>query len=259
LDETFQNYINRVTQLVLPANQQIQIQNIQQSPKFELGEAVYFPGYSVITPPEKEDSSNQDFYEQLTDLQKQLSEKLEGNLLIPLPRDSFHLTVADLIWDSNYRQAIKENPHFEEELRKQIEISFQQYQGTLTKKKVMVWQLLGIGIRPRAILACLVPQDRESHEPIIDLRRSIYQNRALFGLGIEQQYDFTAHITLGYFNEIPANLNRDRLIETLSQINDQLLEVQPQVFTIHRAELRKFDTMMSYYREPDWPVIVWED
>jgi hypothetical protein len=243
---------------VLPANHQIQIQNIQQSPKFEAGNPMPFPGYSVITPPAEEDAVNNEFYAQLTQLQQQLSQQLDPNFFIPLPPDSFHITIADLIWDSGYRQALRDNPEFEQQLREQIQVSFQQYQTTLTETEPIAWQLLGLTIRPRAILAALVPKERQSYEPIIELRRSIYQNAALIGLGIEQQYDFTAHITLGYFGEITADLNRDRLIGIISQINDQLLDIQPEVFLIERAELRKFDNMMRYYRESDWSVVTWK-
>jgi hypothetical protein len=74
-------------------------------------------------------------------------------------------------------------------------------------------------------------------------------------LGIEQQYYFTAHITLGYFGEISDNLNRDHVANILTEFNDQCLETEPQFLQIKQAELRKFDDMMSYDRESDWPVL----
>jgi len=63
----------------------------------------------------------------------------------------------------------------------------------------------------------------------------------LTGLGIEQHYHFTAHITLGYFGDLSPNLDRDRLASTIFELNQQWLET-PQ-FWVHRAELRKFDDM----------------
>lgn len=258
MNETYQDYINRVTRLVLPATHHLQIQNIQHSPKFEGGKPVSFPGYSVITPPGEEDSVNTEFYRQLTTVQQQLGQRLDSDLLVPLPPNSFHVTLADLIWDNSYRQAVKENPEFEARLKEQIQASFQSYQQNITVNQPLTWQLLGLAIRPRAILVCLVPTERESYEPIMQLRGSIYQNAALIGLGIEQQYDFTAHITLGYFGEIREDLDRDRLSKIISQVNDSLLAVESPVFTVHRAELRKFDTMVDYYREPDWAILTWE-
>ena len=104
-------------------------------------------------------------------------------------------------------------------------------------------------------MACLVPKDQRSYEAVIKLRRALYQNPGLIGLGIEQQYDLTAHITLGYFDRISESLNRDRLCIILSQINDRLVESELPEFTIDRAELRKFEDMVRYNRESDWAVV----
>ena len=114
--------------------------------------------------------------------------------------------------------------------------------------------MLGLTVMPRAVGVCLVPKDEGSYEQILKFRRTIYQNPNLIALGIEQQYHFTAHITLGYFGNVSPNLDRDRLSNTLFQLNQQWLET-PQELWVHRAELRKFDDMTRYYREPDWPVM----
>lgn len=256
MNETYQEYINRVAQLTLPGTCSSQLQTIQTSPKFVDGQPISFPGYSIITPPSKEDNFNQKFYNQIKFVQQSITQQLDPNFIIPLPPESFHFTLADLIWDDSYKQAVQDNPQFETQLQKQIELSFQQYQ---TEQKnhpsTIQWQLLGVTVRPRAIMACLVPKDQASYQAIIDLRRCIYQNAGLIGLGIEQQYDFTAHITLGYFGSIDSNLNRSQVCVILSQISDRLLESEPTFITINRAELRKFDNMLNYYRQPDWTAI----
>ena len=251
MDETYQAYVNRVARLTILESYQTQLQNIQESPKFQDGEAVSFPGYSVITPPWQDDEQNSDFYSQLQASQQQLVQQLQG-VIIPVPPDSFHVTVADLIWDSDYREAVRVNPEFDAQLRKRIEDSFKQYQPS---KHGVGWQLLGLMLRPRAIAVCLVPQNEGSYQQISKLRRSIYQNSELINLGIEQQYYFTAHVTLGYFNKIPSDLDRDRLCKTLVAFNDQWLEADPQILTIEQVQLRKFDNMMRYYRESSWPVL----
>lgn len=255
MDETYQDYVNRVARLTLPHNCSMQLQIIQQSPKFVDGKPVFFPGYSVITPPNPEDKTNQSFYTQLVKLQEQLFQQLESGLLISLPPESFHLTAADLIWGDSYLHVVAENENFEQNLREQIAASFQQYQQEVKIDSPIEWQLWGIVIRPRAIMATLVPKDQNSYQQIIALRRSLYQNPGLIALGIEQQYDFTAHITLGYFDRIPTNLNRDRLCVTLSQINDRLVETKLPLFTVKRLELRKFQNMIDYCRESDWAVV----
>jgi hypothetical protein len=74
-------------------------------------------------------------------------------------------------------------------------------------------------------------------------------------LGIEQQYNFTAHITLGYFDEIPANFNIETTTEQLNQINDHWLESEPQIFKIRQAELRHFSDMTQFQRDADDPIL----
>lgn len=254
MDESYQEYINRVATLTLPGACAMQLQSIQQSPKFIGGKPVSFPGYSVITPTAGDDKANGEFYQQVANLQEQVLKQLGEDFFIALPTESFHFTLADLIWDESYRQAVAANPNFDRELQQQVAASFQEYQAE-AHGKPLVWQLWGAVIRPRAIMACLVPKDRESYQAVIKLRRSLYQNAGLIALGIEQQYDLTAHVTLGYFDDIPDLLNRDRLCIILSQINDRLVESELPEFTISQAQLRRFENMFQYEREPDWAVV----
>lgn len=254
MDESYQEYINRVARLTLPSVCALQLQGIQQSPKFVDGKPVSFPGYSVITPPAAEDDVNQKFYQQLETLQRQLFDGLGQNFFIPLPTTSFHFTLADLIWDESYRQVVKDNPNFDRELQQQVAASMNEYQAEWDHQPIS-WQLWGVITRPRAIMACLVPKDQNSYQSVIKLRRALYQNAGIIGLGVEQQYDLTAHITLGYFDHIPDSLNRDRLCIVMSQINDRLVESELAEFTLKQAELRKFEDMIHYNRESDWAVV----
>jgi hypothetical protein len=254
LDESYQEYINRVARLTLPSACALQLQGIQQSPKFVEGKPVSFPGYSVITPPAAEDDVNQQFYQQLDTLQRQLFDGLGQNFFIPLPMASFHFTLADLIWDESYRQVVKDNPSFDRELQRQVAASIDEYQAESDNQPIF-WQLWGIITRPRAIMACLVPKDQNSYQSVIKLRRALYQNAGIISLGVEQQYDLTAHITLGYFDNIPDSLNRDRLCIVMSQINDRLVESELPQFTLKQAQLRKFEDMINYKREEDWAVV----
>lgn len=259
MDESYQDYINRVARLTLPNTCSMQLQTIQHSPKFIEGKPVPFPGYSIITPPAEEDRANEKFYAQVRTLQQQLSQQLDKDFLVSLPEASFHFTLADLVWDESYRQIVAANPNFDQELQQQVIASFTQYQDAVENLKPLTWQLWGIITRPRAIMACLVPKDQESYDSVIQLRRSLYQNSGLIGLGIEQQYDLTAHITLGYFDQIPDTLNRDHLCIVMSQINDRLVESELSTMTIKEIQLRKFEDMVQYNREPDWASVQFEE
>ncbi|MBW4622206.1 MAG: DUF1868 domain-containing protein [Cyanosarcina radialis HA8281-LM2] len=259
MDESYQTYLNRAAKLTLPATYESQVHHLQESPKFAPApdgsrQAVSFPGYSVITPSWEEESENSEFYANLKALQADLVERLDDNLLVPIPPESFHLTLADLIWDSAYRELAASKPDFEEQLREAIAQSFGQCQQAVEGHAPSGWQIFGLMVMPRALAVCLLPQNRDAYEQILQLRRFIYQNPRLIALGIEQQYHFTPHVTLGYFGEIRPQLDRMSLASILSQLNQQWLE-RPQQLWVKQAQLRKFDDMTRYYRQPDWPVL----
>ncbi|HBB33297.1 MAG TPA: DUF1868 domain-containing protein [Cyanobacteria bacterium UBA8803] len=260
MDDTYQTYLNRVARQTLPATYQSQLHYIQESLKFERlpdgsRKAVPFPGYTVVTPPWGEESENSAFYTNLQDIQQKLLQELNPGLMIALPPDSFHLTLADLIWESAYLDAQQANPEFEQQLQERIGESFQKYKQLGHRGNPIGWQLLGLIVMPRALGVCLAPKDEESYQRILHLRRLIYQNPGLIALGIEQQYHFTAHITLGYFGDIPPDLDRDRISNLLSALNQELLTKDTTAFWVQRAQLRKFDDMLRYYRAEEWPSV----
>jgi hypothetical protein len=256
LDNNYQTYLNRVARLTLPEAYKSQVQHIQPSYKFHspsgVPQAAPFPGYTLITPPAAEDSQNSAFYTELQNYQQELLKlPMIANLIVPVPSVSFHLTLADLIWDSAFLHAAAENPQFTEELNSCLSEMFQQYQRSIPLEKPILWQILGLIVMPRAVGVCLVPKDESCYEEMINFRRRVYQNSRLIALGIEQHYHLTAHITLGYFGEISPDLDRTELSNIFSEFNQQSPVNIPD-FSIHRVELRKFDDMTHYYRQQDW-------
>lgn len=259
MDDNYQTYLNRVARMMLPESYKSQVQHIQESPKFQPRseggfQAVPFPGLTTITPPGSEDGDNLAFYNHLKDCQEQFLQLLGADVFVPVPASSFHLTLADLIWDSTYRDVSSENPQFDAQLSDAMAHIFQQSQPLVSGGIPIRWQLLGLMVMPRALGVSLLPVEESSYDRIIKFRRTIYQNSNLIALGVEQQYHFTAHITLGYFGQTSSNLDRDRLSSSLFEFNQRWLENPPE-FLVKRAELRKFDDMTHYYRQPDWPVL----
>lgn len=247
--------------MTIPEAFQSQVQYIQPSPKFQKQSSgaiqpAPFPGYTVISPPCSDDDRNTTFYQHLQAYQQQLLEQLEPGLLIAVPSDSFHFTLADLIWANAFRHACDENAAFEHRLQSCVAQVFQKSESLVQSEKPIYWQVIGLFLRTRALGVCLVPKDENSYERVLQLRRMLYQSPDLIALGIEQQYNFTAHITLGYFGEPAATVDHDRLAQTLINLNDYWLEAaEPADMSVHRAELRKFDDMTHYYRESGWPVL----
>ncbi len=260
MDEAYQSYVEQVARLTQPTVYPTQLKNIQESPKFQWDEQGKvkprsFPGYSVITPPYQDDTTNSEFYEHLAETQQRLLNKLPEDWLLPVPARSFHVTLADLIWGDAFERIIEQNPQFESQLKYQIATSFEDFQNHNFTCKPLQWQLLGFIIRPRAIIVALLPKDETSYQQVIQLRRCIYQNQGLLSLGLEQHYYFLAHVTLGYFAREIQESEQDEVCNILTTINDQWLEADPKILTIERAELRRFSDMTSFIREPDFPVV----
>ncbi|MGL5082391.1 MAG: DUF1868 domain-containing protein [Microcoleaceae cyanobacterium] len=256
MDDIYQVYVSRVAHMTLPEAYLSQLEYIQESPKYQLDAsgtriAVPFPGYSVITPTAGEDPQNQEFYKSLQTCQHQLGKVFGTELLIPVSPESLHFTLADLIWDSSY-QAACQAPEFEPQLRQAIAQSFAIFTETQPQAAI-TWQVFGILVMARAIGVCLVPKDETSYNATAQFRRVIYQNSDLMALGIEQQYHFTAHITLGYFGTIPTDLNREQISHDLSELNHQWIDA-PQDLSVYQAHLSKFEDMTQYHRESNWPM-----
>ena len=257
MDENYQIHLNRILRMTLPDTYQTQVQHIQPSPKFQRRpeggwQAVSFPGYTVITPPGTEDSKNADLYTRLEQYQYQSIDCLGSDLLIPVPPSSFHLTLADVIWDSAYRHA-SQDPTFDQVLRRQVAESFQQCDPFLSGEPIR-FQVVGLMVMARALAAALAATDEMGYYKILNMRRSIYQNSGLMGIGIEQQYYFTPHITLGYFGDLSA-VDRGQLSQQFEALNQIWVGAEPQEFWVYEAQLRQFPDMTLYTRAADWPVL----
>ncbi|TVR06744.1 MAG: DUF1868 domain-containing protein [Phormidium sp. GEM2.Bin31] len=258
MDNTYQDYLERIAHLTTPATHGSKLEHIVESPKFVPGEdgrrqPVSFPGYSIITPPGAEDQANPQFYQVMADCQNRIAQRLGANLFAVVPPDSFHVTLADLIWNGAYEEA-SYDPQFDKKLQQCIGEIFDRIQPSLSSPQSPQWQMSGLVVMPRAIAVTLNPHDEAAYDRIIALRRALYQSRALMNLGIEQQYNLTAHVTLGYFGSASEPLNCQELAQFLDDCAQAAMATAPP-FWVKRAELRKFTDMTRYERSPDFPVL----
>ena len=248
---SYQGYVNKVIQTTLTTNYQQQLKFIQSSPKFSQGKAMPFPGYTIMTPPQKEDIYNDGIYQSLIELQNQLHTQLEPDFFVPLPPETFHVTVADLIWNKEYLNAVKEKEHFEQSLITQIDHIFTESAKEIEQITNLDLEVIGISIFPRAITVCFIPTE-ESYEPLMKIRQLIYQNEQIINLGIEQHYDFIGHVTLGYLQQVSEDLDRNKVGSIITEINNQWIANDLPMFNIKQWELRKFEDMVTYIRQPEW-------
>lgn len=254
MNTSYQSYVNKVIQMALAANYKQQLKFIQSSPKFNRGKAEEFPGYTIMTPLAKEDKFNQQINKSLEELQKQIKEQLNSNFLVAVPPETFHITVADLIWDKTYINAVKENHNFDKLLVEEISNIFAKSEVIVANVDSLDLEVLGISIFPRAIAVCFIPTE-ESYEILIKLRQLIYQNEQIINLGIEQQYDFVGHLTLGYFDDIPEDLDYEKVESIIKNANNQWIANDLPMFNIKQWELRKFSDMVTYIYKPELPQI----
>ncbi|MEB3356814.1 MAG: DUF1868 domain-containing protein [Synechococcales bacterium] len=262
MDDLFTNYVNRLARMTLPETYQTQVQNIQPSAKYQRSadgevEPLSFPGYSVITPPWRDDPNNKAPYSLLENFQQTVVQEIPAGVFAPVPPASFHMTIADLIWADQYRHAA-DTPGFEADLRDRIQQSFQIYQSKYDRSLApLEWELMGLIVMPRAIAIGLAPKTEQTYERILTLRRTLYQNSDLIALGVEQQYHLTGHITLGYFTDLANTVDRQAFYQACISLSHHWIEhVNAKPLQVVRAELRKFDDMTRYIREDDWPVVM---
>ena len=260
MDDQYHIYINRLMGMTRVEHYCHQLGLIQPSSKFALVDGqttpTEFPGYSLTTPPGHEDllnGVNGGFFDRLASVQEELwriCQPQSSQFMAALPRDTYHLTLADLIWDANYRQQLETIDNYEWKLRAEIgEILSQKANGY---QKPIQLKVLGFLVMTRAIAVALAPNTEADYQHILDLRRAVYQHPPLLGLGVEQQYHFTGHITLGYFTQVPEGLDLDLLSRHLDRLNNEFLDGFPE-FLLERVELRKFDNMTDFKRLDNWP------
>jgi hypothetical protein len=255
MDDNYHSYLNRVAKMTLPDTYATQVNTLQESPKFKLqGQQrvpVEFSGYSIITPTANQDAANSKLYENLQQCQEQIAKQVAPDLVALVSPESFHMTVADLIWANSYHNLADHDPSFEDKLHQQIAAGIAGYQSTSAEP--VRWQIMGLMLRPRAISVSLVPANEESYDRVLAFRRSVYQNPGLMDLGVEQQYHFTAHITIAYFGNVQQEFDRQALSHTLQDLNIQWIEAAPEL-SFSRVELRKFTDMNNYQRAENWPI-----
>lgn len=258
MDDNYQAYLDRIASLTTPSAHASKLQHVVESPKFVptpdgTRKPAPFVGFSIITPPGSQDATNAEFYRAMAAAQAKICDRLSPNFFAPVPPESFHFTLADLIWASAYEDAAM-NPQFDARLRDCIGEIFQAAQPSLNSANSPRWKASGLVVMPRAIAMTLIPADEAAYDRLLRLRRALYQNPQLMGLGVEQQYYLTAHVTLGYFGQAPADLDREAVAKFLADCSDEAIAAAPP-FVLQRAEFRKFEDMTRYERQPNFPVL----
>jgi len=212
-------------------------------------EPMEHPGYTVITPSFEDESHNVKTYARLGDIQHVLLKQLTLSKLAPAPVTAFHITVADLVAGEVYKNRVKGAS--EQELLQALSSIFSQ----LILAGPMCMKVLGVSLFTSGfIIAVVGAVTEEGYERLVLLRNAIYRDERLRALGVERKFKFTGHITLAYVEEALSRQDQGRLAGALMAINQRFFD-NPLPLYLARAEVRKFDNMLGFYRQGGWPVL----
>ncbi len=174
---------------------------------------------------------------------KTLQEKIQvlTHDFAPVPPETFHLTVADLIWGDKYAALIQSQGC--EMQNTQI---FQRvnaiFQGLEIRSLTQHATIVGVGGFPGAVVA-FVNFEEAVYNRIMTLRDKIYTDLILAQYGVFRERPFLGHITLGYIEGVPPHGLNDAL-NTIRFTTDFML---PQwTFELSGVGIYTFRSMSEY-------------
>lgn len=229
-----------------------QVKTLGKFKKSNVGvwEPIQYEGYTLITPTFLDDQDNAGCYGILNKVREDLWEDLNFPQIVHAPATAFHMTVARLISSDIYETRLK-NTHEEEFL-----LTIQELFSRISLLGPLKFEVKGLSIFPQGVIAALVsPVTEGDYQRLQAFRDSIYGDKVLTDLGVDRKRGFNGHISLFYLEEELSGNDRRILAEALIAINKRFFQT-PLPFQITRAEVRKFNNFLNYYREGSWPVYV---
>lgn len=215
-------------------------------------EPVPYSGYTLITPTFQDDLENVDLYRLLCEIR----EELFWNILFPgivwAPNIALHMTIGRLISGDVFANSIM-NLREEEFLLALSQLFLKMSSSRYSSLK---YEVKGLTIFPQGVIAAVVsPVTEVDYQRLQEFRDYLYTDKALKNLGVERKRSFYGHITLFYFEEKLSKKDRRILADAVIDINKRFF-VTPLTFNITRAEVRKFENFLDFYRRDHWPVYV---
>ena len=257
MEKTFQEYTRFINEIVTEEIIKKNIAKIGTVGHFVIAEdgtfkTRFYPGFTLITPTYSDDADNLSLYKTLVEVRDTIVKQISSLKCVKAPDSALHMTVARLISGELFEKSIlniREN-----EVLDALETVFSKSQA----EPGMKFQIEGISILPQGIIAAMVTAEDESgYNQLQSLRDSIYSDKVLSEIGIERKRGFTGHITLMYIEkELTAKEKKD-IVESLIQVNGFYF-LNPHPFYLNRAEVRRFDNYLDFYREEDWPLIAFK-
>ena len=203
--------------------------------KYKCGKPEPYPGCTVLATPYPVTS----LVTQFSSLRRCLS-NVQG--FTPVPPNTYHMTVADLLSDNRYSTASGNKP--------MMDAFFQTVKEIIARHRCRTFdaQIVGIGAFPGVVVAFVDFTSEEDYSWIVRLRDAIFADPTVKNEGVERRFPFVGHLTLGYVESLVTNGFNADMNETRRAVNEmrQATPPVPMSFTIAGAALYSFPDMSRY-------------
>lgn len=253
LEMNYKNYIKFVEDIIGADTIRYIAGQVRALGKFQISnsgqwEPFSHAGYTIITPPFTDDIENEGFYKKLIAIREELSRHMVSPKILAAPVSALHMTVARLV-SGDVLESIRQDA-YEETVFSALEQVF----SKIAAPGYLQFVVKGISILPHGIVAAIVsPVTEYDYQCLQTFRNYIYDDKLLANLGIERKRVFKGHFTLFYIEGELSENDRRYIADLISYINNKFFNA-PLQYTLARAEVRKFDNYLSFYRKNMWPV-----
>jgi hypothetical protein len=187
---------------------------------------------------------------QLQDLQDELLSGVSMKALCPLPKQSFHQTIANTLSGIRFKRNICA-PGLEDEFPSWVgdafrNISFPSHPGAVRMK------LIGLSIFHTAIGILGVIESEDEYKKITSFRSQFYSDPQLMSVDVRMTRPFIGHITLAYI-ETELTLQEKAKLSTVVKGMNEKLRDSSYYFLISGAELRRYHHLAEFKTQSSYP------
>ncbi len=187
----------------------------------------------------------------LAQIQTQLVELIERpGALYPMPKASFHQTVANTFSAERLQRNIIDKGLLEE--YPEIIAGALDDLPERDEPEPPCMLLIGVAVFRTAFGLLGIFSSERDFNRIIDFRDQFYKHPTLSRIGIERTRPFIGHVTLGYFEDILTQEEKNQFATGLAKINEEIAQY-PLRFYLPKAELHRYETLSEFIPDPSYP------
>jgi len=167
-----------------------------------------------------------------------------------LPEDSYHQTIANTLSASRYTENIlakgleNEYPQIISEILKPIKLS--------QSNEIIHMKMIGLNAFGSCLALLGVFETEHDYSKIVSFRNQFYESDTAKKHNIKWTRPFIGHITIAYLANDIETTSRNALSKAIIDINKQV-DWTPLIFSIRKAELRKFENLSSFIKSEHFP------